>query len=145
MGSFHEPDDFRGGQVIAVGMTWRSIRQAEKGCDCPIKPDDVFVLKATDAVAEFVLANGHNFVDHDARWKLKAIQLRWFNEDPEERKIGWVFGEAANGYGIQHIKVRVLNDDHGTRLLRILRVIRSCPNLAALQSEFQSDMESTQA
>jgi hypothetical protein len=126
-------------------MTWRSIRQTEKGCDCPVKPDDVFVIKTADAVTEPVLPDCENFVDHNTGRKLKAIQLRRFDEDTKEREISWVFGEAANGHGVQHIKMCVLNDDDGTRFLRMLRVVGSCPNLAALQSAFQSDMESTHA
>jgi hypothetical protein len=122
----------------------RSIRQTEKGCDYPIKSDNIFSLKTTHAVTEPVLPNGQNFVDHNTRWKLKAIELRRFDEDTKERQIGWVFGEAANGYRIQYIKVWMLNDDHGTRFLRILDLVRARPNFAAPQSGFQSDIESTQ-
>lgn len=110
-----------------------------------IEPHQVCVINSTNEMTQFRFGNGRDLVHHQATGRTQAIFRTRNDDEAQQRRIGWIRGEGANGDGVCAVETIILNDDNRTRLTRIILAARNGPDLAPFHSSPQSDMASINA
>jgi len=117
--------------IIQLGL---SASQSEEDDDGSIKTDHVFISEAADSLAKLRSPHCRQLVDHEAARLVKAVLLTHFHEEPEERCLGGVGRERADGDRVSRVEPVILDDDNRLRLADVARPRCRGPDLATPHS-----------
>ena len=94
----------------------------------------VGVHEPSDAAAQLHFRDRRDLVDHQARGRPQAVRLVRFDSEAEQRSVGWIAREGADGDGLGGVEAIILHDHQRTRLARVVSASGSSPDLSALHS-----------
>jgi hypothetical protein len=79
----------------------------------------------------------------NARWH--RAHFGWLDGQADQRRLGAIGGESADGDGIRGVEAIVLNDDDQARFARVGLATGDSPDVAPPHSSIQSDTASMNA
>jgi hypothetical protein len=88
--------------------------------------------------ADLGLGYGGDLVYHQPAGRTQAVALIRLDDEAEQRCVGRIGGEGANGDGVGRVETVVLHDDDRARLASVILAARDGPDLAAPHSSSRS-------
>src|SRR5882724_11322508 len=119
--------------------------KAEENNDRAVQTHHILVCEPSDTRPEFGLRYGRNLVHHQPGDHPEPVRLAGFDGGTEERSIGRIARESADGDGARCAEPIILNDDDRPRFAGIVLTAGSGPHLTALHSSTPAEMVSMKA
>src|SRR5713101_1272704 len=110
-----------------------------------VQTHHVLVCEPPDTRPEFNLRYRRSLVHHQPGDHPEPVRLAGFDGGAEERSVGRIARDSADGDGARCAEPIILNDDDRPRFAGIVLPARSGPHLTALHSSTPAEMVSMNA
>ena len=110
-----------------------------------IEPQNILDVPPADTRADLGLWDGGDLVHHQAARREQAVTLVRLDGQADQRRLGAIGGESADGDGVRGVEAIVLKDDDRARLARVGLATGDSSDVAPPHSSTQSDTASMNA